>query len=190
MARGPARSAATAHPVEQLPAQYWTSLTSLRWPGSPHLRIDEVLIGPSGVHFVLQQPAAARTTHAAADGADDELENAATLAAAGAAAVGDLLPVRYRNLVSPAVRLTDTQDDALSIGTVLVASPGVLRHAWRHGPRVLSTSEATEIAGRLRAVLEPFPIEPPTETKRRWRWRRPAPAVTRASAGPPARALQ
>src|SRR4051812_38758929 len=118
MTRGPARRAATAHPFEQLPAQYWTSLTSLRWPGSPHLRIDEVLIGPSGVHVVLQQPATARTTDAAAAGAGDELENAAVLATAGAAAVGDLLPVRYRNLVSPAVRVTDTQEVALSIGTV------------------------------------------------------------------------
>src|SRR4051812_21081684 len=151
MARGPARRAATAHPVEPLPAQYWTSLTSLRWPGSPHLRIDEVLIGPSGIHVVLQQPVPARETQAAAIGAHHEFETAAGLAAAGAAAVGDLLPVRYREVVSPAVRLTDTHDVGLSIGTVLVASPGVLRHAWRHGPRVLSTSEATEIAGRLRA---------------------------------------
>jgi len=64
-------------------------------------------------------------------------------------------------------------DMGLSVGAVLAASPDVLQHSWRHQPRVLSTSEAEATALRLRATLEPFPVETdPSRGAPWWGWRR------------------
>jgi hypothetical protein len=158
--------------VEQLPAEYWTLLTRVRWPGRPDLLLDEVLVGPSGVHVVLHRagrPASTDTN----DGEGADLEEAAFRAAAVALAVAGLLPERYRTVVTPAVCLTDTEEVGFSVGDVFAASPGVLRHSWRHRARVLSTSEADAIADRLRARLEPFPVESPRSAAATWwKWRK------------------
>jgi len=172
MSRELARRGSAERRVEQLPAEYWTLLTRVRWPGRPDRCVDEVLVGPSGVHVVLHRagrPASAATS--GSEGAD--LEEAAARAAAVALAVADLLPHRYRGVVTPALRLTDTDEVGFSVGDVFAASPGVLRHSWRHRARVLSTSEADAIADRLRARLEPFPVESPRSAAATWwKWRR------------------
>lgn len=171
MSRELARRGSAERRVEQLPAEYWTLLTRVRWPGRPDRWVDEVLVGPSGVHVVLHR--SGRATSAASSGSEDaDLEEAAVRAGAGALAVADLLPHRYRGVVTPAVCLTDTDEVGLSVGEVFAASPGVLRHSWRHRPRVLSTSEADAIAARLRARLEPFPVESPRSAGTWWKWRR------------------
>ena len=172
MSRELARRGSAERRVEQLPAEYWTLLTRVRWPGRPDRRVDEVLVGPSGVHVVLHRPGRPTSTGtSSSEGAD--LEEAAVRAAAVAVAVADLLPHRYRTVVTPALCLTDTVDVGFSVGDVFAASPGVLRHSWRHRPRVLSTSEADAIADRLRARLEPFPVESPrSAAAARWGWRR------------------
>jgi hypothetical protein len=172
MARGSAQRGAAEQRAQQLPATHWTLLRTLRWPGSPDRRIDEVLVGPCGVQVVLHwegplPPLASGGTEGAL------LEEAAGRAAAAALAVGDLLPDRYRRVVTAALCLTDTVEVGLSVGAVFAASPGVLQHSWRHQPRVLSTSEADAIARRLRTGLEPFPIEPaPSRGNPWWGWRR------------------
>lgn len=181
MARGLARRP-TAEQHERLPAPYWTLLTQVRPPGRPDLRIDEVLAGPSGVHVVVNQ--ARRPGTDAPLGPDDSgLEVVAALAVSAATTVADLLDERYRRHAFPAVCLLGTVDLGFGIGDVLVASPDVLRHTWRHRPNVLSTSEATEVAAQLRARLEPFPVET-TRPPRRWRrpWRRPLGRVAGAGA--------
>ena len=170
MSRELARRRSAERRVEQLPAEYWTLLTRVRWPGRPDRWVDEVLVGPSGVHVVLNR-AGRPTSTGTSEGAD--LEGAAVRAAAVAVAVGDLLPHRYRGVVTPAVCLTDTHEVGFSVYDVFAASPGVLRHSWRHRPRVLSTSEADAIADRLRARLEPFPVESPRSAAAPWwGWRR------------------
>jgi len=170
MSRELARRGSAERRVEQLPAEYWTLLTRVRWPGRPDRLVDEVLVGPSGVHVVLHRTGRPAST-GTSEGAD--LEEAAVRAAAVAVAVGDLLPHRYRGVVTPAVCLTDTHEVGFSVYDVFAASPGVLRHSWRHRPRVLSTSEADAIADRLRARLEPFPVESPgSGAAPWWRWRR------------------
>jgi hypothetical protein len=170
MARELARRGSAGRRVDPLPATYWTLLQGVRWPGRPDRRIDEVLVGPSGVHVVLHRP----VTSAAADrGEGHDLEEAADRAAAAAGAVADLVPERYRPAVTPAVCLTDTTEVGFGVGGVFAASPDVLRHSWRHQPRVLSTSEADALAERLRARLEPFPVEPSRSSAGAWwRWRR------------------
>jgi len=172
MSRELARRGSAERRIEQLPAEYWTLLTRVRWPGRPDRRVDEVLVGPSGVHVVLHRPG--QPTSTASSGSEGiDLEETAARAAAVAVAVADLLPHRHRSIVTPAVCLTDTVEVGFSVGDVFAASPGVLRHAWRHRPRVLSTSEADAIAERLRARLEPFPVESPRSAAATWwGWRR------------------
>ena len=55
-----------------------------------------------------------RQPRRAREGAD--LEEAAVRAAAVAVAVADLLPHRYRTVVTPALCLTDTDDVGFSVG--------------------------------------------------------------------------
>lgn len=171
MAREITQRGSTVQRVERLPATHWTSLKSVRWPGSADGWIDEVLVGPSGIHVVLDAPLQPAST---APGGPDRavLEEAAGRAAAAAAAVAELLPDRYRRVVTPAVCLTDAVDVGTEVGAVLAASPGVLRHSWRHRPWVLSTSEVHAVADRLRARLEPFPVEPPHSSPAAWSVRR------------------
>lgn len=171
MARQQARLRSAEQRVEPLPVTHWTLFQCVRWPGRPDRRVDEVLVGPSGVHVVLHRPGQLTSTAVNDDGTD--LDEAVGCAAAAAVAVADLLPGRYRRAVMPAVCLTDTVDVGLHVGAVAAASPGILRHSWRHQPRVLSTSEVHAIARTLRADLEPFPVEPrrspPRTTRRGWR---------------------
>jgi hypothetical protein len=172
MSRELARRGSAEQRVEQLPADYWTLLARVQSPGRPDRLVDEVLVGPSGVHVVLHRPAPPTSTEtSSSQGAD--LGEAAVCAGDAAAAVAELLPHRYRRVVTPAVCLNDTDEVGYSVGDVFAASPSVLRHSWRHGPRVLSTSEADAIADRLRARLEPFPVESPgSDAATWWRWRR------------------
>jgi hypothetical protein len=157
MAREQGRVVAVGQRGEPLPAPYWTRFEDVRWPGSPGRRIDEVLVGPSGVHVVAHRGG----TLPSPTGGQD-LHEAAGRVVEAACAVAGLLPGRYRHVVTPAVCLTDTADTGLRVGDVFAASPGVLRHAWRHQARVLSTSEAEAIVHHLRAGLEPFPRELPS----------------------------
>ena len=125
-----------------------------------------MVVGPSGVHVVL-----------GAHG--DETEQATCpegspvdAAVRAADAVARLLPARYRDRVHAELRLDDTRDVATRVGRVLLASPPVLEHIWRSGPRVLSTSEIDDLRHRLDAGLEPLAVETPPVSRWSWlRWR-------------------
>lgn len=164
MTRELRRRAASTAPTEPLSSSYWTQLTHVRVPGSDE-RIDLVLVGPSGVHVVTDRPG-----QPTADGhGTPDLDAAARLAADAAVAVAGLLPERYRNVVSSAVCLPGATEVGVSVGLVLAASPDVLRHTWRHQPRLLSTSEAAALARLLQARLLPCPVPVPPRTGRWWR---------------------
>ena len=148
---------------------HWRRYPPVHWPaaedpvdGAAERRIDEVVVGPSGVHVVLASPGATV-------GDPDMAE-----AARAAAAVGALLPPRYRGRVRPELRL---HDDAGDVATwhedVLLASPRALEHVWRYGPRLLSTSEIAEVSRWLDKRLEPVVEAVPAVSGRWWlRWRR------------------
>lgn len=160
-----------------LPDSHWRRYPPVHWPApvvvpsggalaaaQPDLgrRIEEVVVGPSGVHVVLASPAATVS--------DPDVGTAARAAAAVAA----LLPPRYRDRVRPELRL---HDDAGDVATwhedVLLASPRALEHVWRYGPRLLSTSEIAEVSRWLDARLEPVVEATPAASRRWWlRWRR------------------
>lgn len=176
MARERARHAAPALQA-QLPAGYWTRLEDVRLPGTRE-PIDLVLVGPSGVHVVLDdpgQPPASTAVPRARTGPEDVARRAAD----AAAGVALLLPVRYRHTVLPEVRLLQSSEVAIDVGAVLVGSPDVLWQAWRHRTRVLSTSEVAVVGGLLARSLEP--VEEATVLRPSW-WRRPRPWLVGAAA--------
>src|SRR4051794_21223178 len=137
MTRGAPSTARTT-----LPDSHWRRYPPVHWPavdrgpeGGPQRRIDEVVVGPSGVHVVLASPGATV--------ADPDVSSAALAGEAVAA----LLPPRYRARVRPELRLhEDAGDVATWHEDVLLASPRALEHVWRYGPRLLSTSEIAEVS--------------------------------------------
>jgi hypothetical protein len=167
--------------TRELPTTHWTSSGAVGWPGQEHRRIDEVVTGPSGVHVVLH-----RAGHSSGTVADDLglLAPLADEAGAAADAVAGLLPERYRAKVTAVVCLCGTLDVGEVVGGVLVASPSVLRHSWRHGPRRLSTSEVGLVSTSLDDSLWRVPVSPERGAGRwvaRLRWWLTAAAVSSAA---------
>jgi len=169
MPRALARPASPGRHAQPLSEPYWTQLTSMRVPGGRD-RIDLVVVGPSGVHVVLDRAQPPHSSSRVGE-ADTELVEVAQRAVAAAAAVAELLPPRYRHLVTSEVSLNGVAESAVIVGAALAASPDVMRHVWRHRPRVVSTSEAAVIVTLLRGALEPFPVEPTTPHRPWWRRR-------------------
>lgn len=169
MSRERARHAAPEHHA-QLPAAYWTRLEDVRLPGTRE-PIDLVLVGPSGVHVVLDDPALPQAS-TAVPRARTGPEDVARRAADAAAGVALLLPLRYRHTVLPELRLLRSSEVAVDVGAVLVGSPDVLWQAWRHRARVLSTSEVVVVGGLLARSLEPN-VEATAPKASRWRRTRP-----------------
>lgn len=158
--------------VPPLPTSHWTVFDAIRWPGHPEDRIDEVVVGPSGVHVLLhhEQSAGVRGSLQA--------EEIVTRSRDAADAVGGLLPSRYRDALRPVVCLCGTNDIGEVVDGVRLASPEPLRFALRQQPRVLSTSEVAEVSARLRLALTPYPAPaaPPAIRSLRRLWLRAAAA--------------
>jgi hypothetical protein len=158
--------------VPRLPTSHWTVFDAVRWPGHPDDRIDEVVVGPSGVHVLLHQEQSAEVRGPL------QAEEIVTRSRDAADAVGGLLPSRYRDALRPVVCLCGTTDIGEVVDGVRLTSPEPLRFALRHQPRVLSTSEVAEVSARLRLALTPYPAPaaPPAVRSLRRLWLRAAAA--------------
>ena len=158
--------------VPPLPTSHWTVFDAVRWPGRPEDRIDEVVVGPSGVHVLLHQEQSAGVRGSL------RAEEIVTRSRDAADAVAGLLPSRYRDALRPVVCLCGTNDIGEVVDGVRLASPEPLRFALRHQPRVLSTSEVAEVSARLRLALTPYPAPaaPPAVRSLRRLWLRAAAA--------------
>jgi hypothetical protein len=159
--------------VPPLPTSHWTVFDAVRWPGHPVDRIDEVVVGPSGVHVLLHQQVPAEV-----GGSLLANHPVAARSRDAADAVAGLLPSRYRDALRPVVCLCGTNDIGEVVDGVRLASPEPLRFALRHQPRVLSTSEVAEVSARLRRALTPYPAPaaPPAVRSLRRLWLRAAAA--------------
>ena len=149
---------------------------NVRHPWKPELHVERVLICPSGVHVVT-------SLQAEEDPSTDAVLASRVLAHSRAAAdvVSALLPQRYRGRVRPVLCSTDDVAMAELVDGVLLTSPTTLEHIVRSSPVVLSTSEINEVAVRLEARLEPFPLPAPKKPGR-WNRRRAAFAGLAAAA--------
>jgi hypothetical protein len=125
----------------------------VRHPLRPDLRVERVLVCPSGIHVVT---ALAADDPAATDPPADEQATARAHAAADVVAA--LLPQRYRARVRPVLCRVDDVAMAELVDDVLVTSASTLEHIVASSPVVLSTSEVDDVARRLDARLEPYPV--------------------------------
>ena len=133
-------------------------LTDVRHPQHPGLRIERVLVGPSGIHVVTTVPAG---PSAAVD------RGLVAGARATAEVVADLLPSRYRPRVRAVLVLTGAEPLAEHVDEVLVTTAATLEHILRSSLVVLSTSEVHDVGLRLDARLEAFPVAVPQQRSRR-----------------------
>lgn len=133
--------------------------------GDPARLVDEVVVGPSGVHVVMHTDVMGTTT------ADTTTVHACAATASRAAeAVADLLPPRYRGAVRPLVCACRVRGTGRVVGAVPVLAAEACRHTLEHAPRVLSTSEVQRVSGLLDAVLAPEPGARAPRTSRRLLW--------------------
>jgi hypothetical protein len=159
--RGPGRRARDAALRERSRREF----RDVRHPQRPGLRVEHVLVCPSGVHVVTTLPSPARTGEPVVDPA------VLVRGRAAAEVVAALLPPRYRDRVRPVLCVADDVAVAEIVEDVLVTSPSTLEHIVGSSPVVLSTSEVNDVALRLDARLEPFPV---AHVRTRPRWRRRA----------------
>lgn len=161
--RHPRRTARRVDLVERRRREF----RDVRHPLMPDLHVERVLICPSGIHVVTSLPIGI----GASLGSGGPVADPAFVAAGQAAAdvVAALLPQRYRGRVRPVLCRVDEVAMAELVGGVLVTSAGTLEHIVSSSPVVLSTSEVNDVALRLDARLEPFPI---THVQKRRPWRR------------------
>jgi hypothetical protein len=144
MTRGAVREPSTAARLAHVAERRRRQFVDVRHPGRPELRVERLLVSPGGIHVVTSR--------------DSMGEAHLDTARAAAQVVADLLPVRYRARVQAVLCRTDGVDLAEQVDGVLVTSPVTLEHIIRSTPVVLSTSEVTDVALRLDARLEPFPV--------------------------------
>lgn len=157
MARGavrePRRRTRRTQPAGRKTARGRRELRDVRHPLEPGLRVDRVIVCHSGVHVVLAVPAGDYIPVAAGHTAAD--------------VVSSLLPHRYRDRVRPVLCRPDDVPMADLVDDVLVTTPDTFEHIVHSSPVVLSTSEIDEIALRLDACLEPFPVAADVRRTRR-----------------------
>lgn len=162
MTRGALREPRRTAPRIDLAERRRRELRNVRHPLRPDLRIERVIVCPSGIHVTT-------SLQAEQDPSTDAVLAARVLSRSRGAAdlVSALLPERYRGRVRPVLCSTDDVPMAELVEDVLLTSPTTLEHIVRASPVVLSTSEVNEVAARLDVRLEPFPL--PVEAKpRRW----------------------
>ncbi|QYJ02910.1 hypothetical protein KUV85_11245 [Nocardioides panacisoli] len=154
--------------LEGLPQRYWWHLHHVHATEPATLVLDHVLVGPSGAYVIRYLPTSpGLPAPAIRDAHDRQLD--ATLAACttDAAAVGAMLPARYRRHVRPVLCLRNIGDVAEEVSGVLVVSPGTLEDVVIAAAPVLSTSEAREVWSSLRGTLAD--VAPSTPSSRRHR---------------------
>ncbi len=170
MARSGRVRRVTATPGTLGPPRRW-ELRDVRDPSAPTLRIERVVVAPSGVHVVTE----------AADTLDAPAEEAVDRSRAAADVVRSLLPARYRPRVRAVLTHRDVPDAPTRAG-VLVTSPETFEHIVRYAPVVLSTSEMRQVHLRLASVLTPFPVPAPPARRTPWRRRLAVAGLAAASA--------
>jgi hypothetical protein len=175
MYRGLVREPRAAGQLRRLAQERRRQLESVRRPDVPDLRIDRVVVCPSGVYVVSQAgPGVAGLPH---DVADTRRSSEAAVAVEG------VLPQRYRATVRPVLCREDLGEVAEDVRGVLVTTSATLEHVMAYSPVVLSTSEVAGVGTRLDEVLEPFPIEPRPSRGRLWRRLLVATTAAAAAAG-------
>jgi len=144
-------------------------IRDVRHASQPGLRLERVLVAPSGIYVVTAGDRGVPRQRVPGDPAGAVVAHLDRAGEAGRL-VAALVPARYRLHVRGVLTRAD-EAGADVVGGVLVTSPGTLEHVVQHSPVVLSTSEVTEVALRLSALTEPFPEASVVPSRGRWRRR-------------------
>ncbi|HEX6517601.1 MAG TPA: hypothetical protein VF049_18710 [Nocardioidaceae bacterium] len=154
----------------RLPESHWKQWYDVRPVARTDLRIDQVVVGPSGL-YVIGRPGQQPRPRPEVDHPGGHVLLPLLETREAADAVASLLPGRYRATLRPVVCLGEDHPLAETVSGVLVTSGATLGHILRASPLVLSTSEVTEVAGFLGRRLEPVPVVPTARPRRRLRRR-------------------
>lgn len=142
----------TLPPAQRAAAVRRVERTRVRRPDVPDLRLDRLVVCPSGLYVVT--------------GGEDAPEVLAS-ARRASEVVADLLPDRYRRHVRPVLCRTDGAPVAETSAGVLVTSDETFDHVSRSSPVVLSTSEIRVLERLIDAGLEDYPGDPEEESSGR-----------------------
>jgi hypothetical protein len=144
-------------------------INAVRHASRPDLRLDRVVVAPSGIYVVTGGGRRVPQQRLAGEPAGQPDTDRDRAREAGGLVAG-LVPARYRAHVRAVLTRSD-EAGADVVDGVLLTSPDTLEHVVQHAPVVLSTSEVNEVALRLSAVTEPFPEASGAPTRGRWRRR-------------------
>jgi hypothetical protein len=144
-------------------------IRAVRHASRPGLRLDRVVVAPSGIYVVITGDRRVPQQRVAGEPAGQPAADRDRASEAGGL-VAALVPARYRAHVRGVLTRSD-EAGADVVDGVLVTSPDTLEHVVQHAPVVLSTSEVNEVALRLSALTEPFPEASAVPARGRWRRR-------------------
>lgn len=153
--RGADGEQATADALTALPAERWTVMHDVRWPGRPVAIIDHVVIGPSGV-FVIDSENWSGSIIVRDDAVRQEGRSRPQTvvgAADAALAVATLLPAASPEVVRPV--LCFVRDEQLwgLVGDVMVCSTTNVAQMILSRPKVLSDTQVQAAKRELHAAL-------------------------------------
>lgn len=158
--RGAVGEEATAQALAALPADEWTVLHDVRWPGRRYANVDYVVIGPPGVFVIDSKHWSGRIT--VRDGVlrqnGRSRESAVAGAAEAAMAVAQLAPSVPSDRFHAALCFVADQELSGWARDVMVCSTGNVVAMLRTWPSVMTAAErglaALELDASLRAAVE------------------------------------
>jgi len=159
--RGAAGERATANALKALPADTWTVLHDVRWPGRPFANIDHIAVGPGGV-FVIDSKNWSGTVRLAGgvlrqNGRQRTREVLSAQEAAGA--VWRRLPHLPPAWVTPVLCIV-SRDVTGWAGSVAVCHKANIVETLTSRPAVLSPEVVHSVANDLRLQLRTNPPAP------------------------------
>jgi hypothetical protein len=187
--RGAQGEETTAIALGTLPAEYWTVLHDLRWPGRRYANVDHVVIGPPGVFVIDSKNWAGRiSVHDGVlrcNGYRKEREVAG--AAEAALAVARLTTVVGPDLVHPVLCFIRDEEVVGRARDVWLCSTRNIIGMLESRPARLTPNQVRDVSLQLDAQLSPATGAPSTPIRNAGRPPTVARAAVRAPRRPPAR---
>lgn len=180
--RGAEGERRTADVLAALPAEQWTVLHDVRWPGRPRANIDHVVVGPTGVFVIDTKHWSGRIT--IRDGVLRQngyrRDKAVAGAAEAAAAIAALVPDVRRSDVHAVLCFVPRAQPTTNVGGVVATSTDELLDQLRARPVALAPATRQRVASDLehalnrRAVRRPPSAAASPGVRRTTRPKRPA----------------
>jgi hypothetical protein len=154
MAEGQHQIAERQEILEALP-DGWTILHDIAWPGRRRARIDQVVVGPTGIYVVANRDWAGRVSIELGALRHNGRNRLAALrgVVAAAAAVAAVWPDRPPAPVHGVLCLTGTDRPSASFGVVSVCSSDNLVETLTSRPRVVPAKQVRIVVSDLRWLL-------------------------------------